>query len=334
MRKLILLLPLVLLSNLVWAHESRPLYIQINEDSTHLNISINLPNTLSTQNFPLIYLDTLAINQGHPWASHIAGFRQQFRIASPPKRLKGSTLTVEYPLFNPVLSTISVITYLDGIEQRLVLPPNKTTTQLTSDGEIADVRIQYCWLGVEHIWAGVDHLLFVVCLLIIAGFNRKLLITITGFTLTHSVTLALSALDLIRLPIPPIEATIALSLVFLCYEIIHHHWDKNSLTYRYPILVASSFGLLHGLGFAAVLGEIGLPAKHRVEALLFFNIGVEIGQLLFLAVLFLLAVTGGYLAKGVLSNEQKERWISIGLQVSIYLVGTIAAYWMFDRIWV
>jgi len=333
MRKLVLVL-LMFWANLIWAHESRPLFIQINEDSTHLHISVNLPNTVTPSNFPFIYLDTLAINQGHPWTSHIAGFRQRFKTMSPSKRLKGASLKVEYPLFNPVLSTILVITYPDGIEQRLVLPPNKTTIQLPLDGKTTNVRAQYCRLGVEHIWAGIDHLLFVVCLLIIAGFTRKLLITITGFTLAHSFTLALSALDVIRLPIPPIEATIALSIVFLCYEIIHHHGDKASLTYRYPILVASSFGLLHGLGFAAVLGEIGLPAHHRLEALLFFNLGVELGQLLFLAGLFLMLVFGKQIANHSFPEERKERWSTIGLKVAVYLVGILAAYWMFDRIWV
>ncbi len=115
--------------------------------------------------------------------------------------------------------------------------------------------------------------------MVIAGTWRRILITITGFTIAHSITLALSALGLVRVPIPAVEAAIALSIVFLAVEIVRG--DKTSLTYRYPIAVSSSFGLLHGFGFAAVLGETGLPQTEIPAALLFFNVGVELGQIAF-----------------------------------------------------
>jgi len=115
--------------------------------------------------------------------------------------------------------------------------------------------------------------------MLVAGVGKKLLVTITGFTIAHSITLALSALNLVRLPIPPVEAVIALSVVYLAMEIALQ--KKDSLTYRYPIAVSSSFGLLHGFGFAAVLADIGLPQVEIVTSLLFFNIGVELGQIIF-----------------------------------------------------
>jgi hydrogenase/urease accessory protein HupE len=212
------------------------------------------------------------------------------------------------------------------------MPPNKKELLIPQDAKAFEVQKQYAMLGIEHIWVGIDHLLFVLCLLIITGFNRKLFWTITGFTIAHSITLVLSALKIIQLPIPPIEATIALSIVFLCYEIIHHHANKDSLTYRYPILVSSSFGLLHGLGFAAVLGEIGLPQTHRATALLFFNIGVEIGQILFIICLWILFYGLKKLFEVLFKQQKQQRVLQLGFRMVIYVVGILASYWMFDRI--
>ena len=142
----------------------------------------------------------------------------------------------------------------------------------------ADTIITYIILGVEHILVGLDHLLFVACLVYISGSRKKLLLTITGFTVAHSITLILAATDTLVIPIAPVEAVIALSIVFLAWEIAKN--NKNSLSLKYPILVSSSFGLLHGFGFASVLAEIGLPQNEKLLALLCFNIGVEVGQVL------------------------------------------------------
>ncbi|MGB5461186.1 MAG: HupE/UreJ family protein [Eudoraea sp.] len=122
--------------------------------------------------------------------------------------------------------------------------------------------------------------------MLVAGIGKKLWITITGFTIAHSITLALSALDVVRLPIPPVEAVIALSVVYLAVEIALQ--KKDSLTYRYPIAVSLSFGVLHGFGFAAVLSDIGLPQIEIVSSLLFFNVGVELGQIIFVRGILLL----------------------------------------------
>lgn len=331
-KRIVLWIVMACLSQFAMAHESRPLYVEMTIDSNLLQVQVNLPNTVNTMNFPLIYLDTIALNAQRNWKSSTSSFSQNFTCPAPHASLQGRSIKIQYPLFNPVLSSIVALTFADGEQHILVLPPDESELVIPTEFKAVAVRTQYCLLGIEHIWAGIDHLLFVVCLLIITGFSRKLLVTITGFTLAHSITLVLSALGVIQLPIPPIEATIALSIVFLCYEIIHHHQEKTSLTYQHPILVASSFGLLHGLGFAAVLGEIGLPSKYQLEALLFFNVGVELGQLIFLAVLFLLTWLGNYVAKRSLTKSQIERSTAIGLQGSIYFVGILAAYWMFDRI--
>ena len=333
MRKSLLICFLLFFGSLyISAHESRPLHLKITVVANQLKLELTAPNSINTQNLPIIYLNERIINEDAQWVAYPAGFRQKWKMSLTNELLKGSRIKVDYPVFNPVISTILSITHQDSTEQILLIPPNKEQVVIPKDPNVSEVRWQYSILGMEHIWAGIDHLLFLICLIIITGFSKKLFITITGFTLAHSITLVLSALKIVQLPIPPIEATIALSIVFLCYEIIHHHEEKDSLTYRYPILVASSFGLLHGFGFAAVLGEIGLPAKHNLEALLFFNIGVEIGQVIFITMLFLIISIAAKLGKRLLSVDTRKQVLGLGLKLAIYCVGILAAYWMFDRI--
>ena len=182
-------------------------------------------------------------------------------------------------------------------------------------GEIARA---YSLLGVEHILTGFDHLMFVLALLFLVGFNRRLLLTITAFTAAHSLTLALSALGWLTLRSPPVEATIALSIMLVAAEAMH---KQPTLSRRWPALVAFLFGLVHGLGFAGALKEIGLPQNHLSVALLTFNVGVELGQL---------AVVG--LAFAV--HRSLARWPSFVLarEPALYFIGSVAAYWSIERI--
>ena len=145
-----------------------------------------------------------------------------------------------------------------------------------------DVLATYLRLGIEHILTGPDHLLFVLCLLLLVPSLGKLLATVTAFTLAHSLTLGAATLGFIDLPAPPIEAMIALSIVFLAAELLRGDAGRSAITRSYPWLLAFSFGLLHGLGFAGALAEIGLPHGEIPAALFAFNIGVELGQLAFI----------------------------------------------------
>ena len=153
-------------------------------------------------------------------------------------------------------------------------------------------RSTYTVLGIEHILTGVDHLMFVLALIMLVRGTRRLLVTVTAFTLAHSITLALATLGIIHVPGPPVEATIALSIVFVASEIVQGLRGHEGLAAKKPWLVAFSFGLLHGLGFAGALAEVGLPVNAIPLALLFFNIGVEIGQLLFIAAVIAAARAG------------------------------------------
>jgi hydrogenase/urease accessory protein HupE len=182
-------------------------------------------------------------------------------------------------------------------------------------GEIASA---YAVLGVEHILGGFDHLLFVVGLLFLVGFNRRLLLTITAFTLAHSLTLASSALGLLTLRSPPVEATIALSIMLVAGEALR---ERATLARCWPALVAFLFGLVHGLGFAGALQDIGLPDNHLWIALLTFNVGVEIGQLMIVA-----AAWCAYRAVRALPLAQQAR------TAVLYAIGVTAAYWSFARI--
>ncbi|WP_284359928.1 HupE/UreJ family protein [Candidatus Phycosocius spiralis] len=212
----------------------------------------------------------------------------------------------------------------DGTEQLERLnPANPVFTAAASPGPW-EVVSSYTLLGIEHIWQGIDHLLFVAGLVMLVDSRRKLLLTITAFTIAHSITLALATLGVLKVPGPPVEAIIALSIVFVAAEILHRQQGRTSLAVRKPWLIAFSFGLLHGLGFAGALAEVGLPQNSIPLALLFFNVGVEIGQLLFVAALLAAAA----LVRRV-TGPTDPRWAAV---LPAYAIGGIASYWMFERV--
>lgn len=186
-----------------------------------------------------------------------------------------------------------------------------------------EVATSYTQLGIIHILEGVDHLLFVLALLLLVSGLGPLLKAITAFTVAHSITLALATLGLLHLPPAPTEAIIALSILFLATEIIHQHNGQIGVTERYPWIVAFLFGLFHGLGFAGALSEVGVP-QHEVSLALFtFNVGVEIGQLIFIA-----AVLGVFaVLKRIPITAPKESW-----RVLPYSIGSIAAFWTIERV--
>lgn len=182
----------------------------------------------------------------------------------------------------------------------------------------AEIAKAYTVLGVEHILTGIDHLLFVIGLLFLVGFRRRLIGTITAFTLAHSVTLACSVLGWISLRSAPVEACIALSIVLVASEALR---QRDALARRLPALVAFLFGLVHGLGFAGALREVGLPQHNIALPLLTFNLGVEIGQLLTVAA-----------AYGLVRAIEPLRWSQATRKPALYVIGITAAYWSWLRI--
>lgn len=188
--------------------------------------------------------------------------------------------------------------------------------------DTAQVLKTYFILGVEHILAGWDHLLFVIALVLLVQSWRMVVAAATAFTLAHSITLAGAALGFVGLPSAPVEALIALSIVFLAVEVLRRD-EQPTWTRRFPWIIAFLFGLLHGFGFAGALTSIGLPEGDIAAALLAFNIGVEAGQLLVIAVLLLLLAGIRKLASAALEPV---------IQCASYGIGIIGAYWVIDRI--
>ena len=214
------------------------------------------------------------------------------------------------------------VIWLGGQSRVYTLTAAQPTAHLYGAAEdrrgLVEIVRAYTVLGVEHILTGFDHLLFVFALLLLVGFRRRLLGTITAFTLAHSLTLASSALGWLTLRPPPVEATIALSIVLVAREALH---SAPTLSRRWPALVAFLFGLVHGLGFAGALQQIGLPAHHLSAALLTFNIGVEIGQLLVVAV--------AYAVWRLLSPRPAFTGARTPL---LYAIGAVAACWSIQRV--
>jgi len=203
------------------------------------------------------------------------------------------------------------------------LTPTETSMEVEAETSNLNVIQVYTGLGIEHILLGVDHLLFVFALLLIVNGWRRLVGTITAFTLAHSITLFAATLGWVHVAQAPVEAVIALSILFLATEIIHNRQGKPGMAKRFPWLVAFIFGLLHGFGFAGALAEIGLPEQSIPLALLFFNVGVELGQLLFVAAV----VSMGWVLRKLLAEK-----ILQGSEVAAsYLIGSLSAYWVIER---
>ncbi len=215
------------------------------------------------------------------------------------------------------------VAFADGVTHTQVLRPNATVFTVKGAPSKWEVIDDYFRLGVEHILGGIDHLLFVLALLIIVEGTRRLIATVTAFTLAHSITLAAATLGWVHVPQKPVEAVIALSIVFVAGEILHGWQGRPGITRRLPWLVAFTFGLLHGFGFASALAEVGLPQKEIPLALLTFNVGVEAGQ-----ILFIIAVLGLFhIIKRVIKTE--PRW---AVPATAYGIGGIAAFWVIERV--
>ncbi len=215
------------------------------------------------------------------------------------------------------------LAHADGRLQTVHLNPSNPAFRVAANPTTLMVARTYLVLGVEHILAGIDHLLFVFALLLIVVSLRQLLWTITAFTIAHSITLAGATLGWLSLPQQPVEAIIALSIVLLAVEVIRYQRGEIGITARWPWLVAFTFGLLHGFGFAGALEEIGLPQTAVPLALIFFNLGVECGQLLFVAAV-------------LLGSALLRRFVSIPQQINAtllsYVFGSIASFWTFERV--
>lgn len=213
--------------------------------------------------------------------------------------------------------------WLDGSQTTAIARPGQPWVEIVAQRSAWQVAGDYTVLGVDHILSGFDHLTFVLALLLIVSGARRLLITVTSFTLAHSITLAAATLGVMWVPGPPVEATIALSILFLASELVKVNRGQASMTARYPWIVAFAFGLLHGFGFAGALSDVGLPQNEVPLALLMFNVGVELGQLIFIAAILALVMA---------LRKVRSQWPAWIYQLPAYGIGSVAAFWLIDRV--
>lgn len=320
-KHLFILLFFILGINHLIAHEVRPAFLKITQTSeTEYNVQWKVPT-----------LNNLVprINPVFPQGFKLTQIKEQLRAGAVIKyyngiyeeSLAGNRITIS-ELQQTLIDVIIVVELLDGAVHSLIVQADNPSVIIPKVPSLLEVIKDYTMLGLEHIWAGIDHLLFVLCLLLLINGFSNLIKTITAFTLAHSITLALSTLELVSLPGPPVEAIIALSILFLAREYLTTLKGQKSLTASYPWIVAFIFGLLHGFGFAGALSDIGLPQQQIAPSLLFFNIGIELGQILFVIAALALFTIAKKLSSTALINSR------------IYLaygIGSVAAYWLIER---
>ena len=304
------------------AHEIRPAYLELHEDKAgefavlwktpmRGDLRLALTPEISGKTENLTPIET----RGTGTAAV-----QTWRLRAP--ELRGQTLRIA-GLEDTMTDALVRIEFADGTEwtQRLTAAaPAATVPRGSSAWQVAGV---YLRLGIEHILTGIDHLLFILALLIITRGGWKLVKTVTAFTISHSITLTAATLGLVHIPQRPVEAVIALSIVFVAAEIVHQRAGRLGLTARAPWVVAFTFGLLHGLGFAGGLSDAGLPPGHIPSALLFFSVGVEAGHFLFIASVFSL------IALVKRSRASFPRWAELAPP---YAIGSFAMFWVIQRV--
>jgi hydrogenase/urease accessory protein HupE len=320
------------------AHDARPLSILIVEQAKNTyRVDVRMPPSIEASNEPEILFPEGCSARSGPARPSTDAIAKTMFVACPAlvDGIDGRMIGIRYPLFNPSLSTLLRYSPESSDTRTAVLPPNQTQWQVPKATNWKTVAHDYLILGVEHIWAGLDHLLFVTGLLLIAKTPRRIAWAVTGFTVAHSVTLSLSVLGVVRLPLPPVEAGIALSILFLAREVARS--DPESLAHRYPLAISSFFGLLHGFGFAAALRAAGLPRNEMGAALLFFNSGVEVGQLVFIAVLLMLIRLGvrvlrpaGLASPHVLSRAESVCAYGLGIPAAFWFLERLRAFWAFS----
>lgn len=260
---------------------------------------------------------------GEPTIKQLSDSALHRRVVSVPNGNIAGAVISFIGLEATITDVFARFVWLDGSESTAIARPNHPWINITGKRSSWQVAGDYTMLGVDHILSGFDHLTFVLALLLIVSGTKRLLITVTSFTIAHSITLAAATLGVMWMPGPPVEAVIALSILFLASELVKVNRGLPSLMGQYPWVVAFAFGLLHGFGFAGALGEIGLPQNEVPLALLMFNVGVELGQLMFIAAALMLFF---------IFRKIRNDWPVWIKQVPAYGIGSISAFWFIDRI--
>jgi hydrogenase/urease accessory protein HupE len=314
---------LISLTQTADAHRLQPAYLEIIEQNTGkfsilwkrpyvsgkpMDISPQLPARCSNITEPSVQALT-------------SGAVERWLVDCGENGLKNESIVIE-GLPATQTDTLLRIQSIDGSMHTTLLRPASSSFLVPAKPSKLKVAGSYLVLGIEHILGGFDHLLFVLGLLLIVRRTMLLIKTITSFTLAHSVTLAMATLGFVHVPQAPVEAVIALSIIFLASELSKQQRGETGLTTKAPWLVALCFGLLHGFGFAGALTEVGLPQSDIPLSLLFFNVGVEVGQLMFVA---------GVLCVTWIIKKMKLQWPVWVEHGPAYTIGSLAAFWFIQR---
>lgn len=322
MRILLAILVQMIIGSSAMAHELRPAYLDMRETATNefavlwkvpalddlrLGLYVRLPDVCKAK--------TETVRTIHDGA-----YFERWSVACP-NGLKGQEIVID-GLRSTVTDALARIEYRDGTKQIARFTPEKPTLLVASGQSGLEVAETYFLLGVDHILTGFDHLLFVLALLLLIHDRWMLVKTVTAFTIAHSITLAGATLGYISLPQKPVEATIALSIAFVASELVKARSGERRLSEDYPWIVAFVFGLLHGFGFAGALKETGLPQTDISLALLTFNLGVEAGQLTFIAAALVVFRAASILVTVPLAPARLS---------AAYLIGTTSMVWLVAR---
>ena len=307
-----------------FADEIRPAYLEIKENTSNLySVLWKVPSKgdkkLNLQ--PLFHDGCIDKTQAVTYQVN-ASFIQRWLIACKDGLQNKKVSITGLELTNT--DVLLHLEFINGVSHTAQLTPTNRFYVIPEEASTLRVIKTYTWLGIEHILLGFDHLLFVFALLLIVNNSRRLLLTITAFTIAHSITLAGATLGFIQIPQQPVEAVIALSILFLAVEIVHGRQGRPGYAARWPWLVAFIFGLLHGFGFAGALAEIGLPQQSIPLALVFFNVGVELGQLFFVLLVILLTWS--------LHQLKQQKLLNRAETAVIYSIGGLSSFWLFERV--
>lgn len=312
----------------VSAHEVRPAYLQIHQttpetydlfwkvpgrgDSLRLSLDVDLPKNCSNVSQPRgVFGDNTFVEE---WSVRCVG------------GLTGSRIQIAG--LNATMTDVLVrVERIDGTTQVIRLTPAVSSFIVEAAPRSTQVAGTYLRLGVEHILTGWDHLLYILAMLLLVRGWRRIILTMSAFTATHSLTLTAAALGWVHVPQRPVEACIALSILFVASEIVRTRTGQSGWTKRWPWVISFTFGLLHGFGFAGALSEVGLPQKAIPVALLFFNAGVEVGQLIFISSIFAITMLAHRSALKFKPSYPLWTW-----RVPPYAIGAVAAFWFIQRL--
>jgi hydrogenase/urease accessory protein HupE len=323
-KQIFIFLALLFMTNISAADEIRPGYLELNEETPGtFSVLWKVPQIKNQRPVIEAHFPTGCSNKSEIISQVINNAILKRWYIQCTDSIHGQRISIEDP-GNSNTEVLLRLKWLDGEESTALVRPSAPFYSIPEKSSITDIVTTYLLLGTEHILLGVDHLLFVFALLLIVSSTRRLVITITAFTIAHSITLGAATLGYVHVPQQPVEAIIALSILFLAVEIVHGKQGRPGYAARWPWLVAFIFGLLHGFGFAGALSEIGLPQQSIPLALVFFNIGVELGQLF-----FVLAVV---VVSWLLHHLKQEKLLNRAETAVTYSIGGISSFWLFERV--